>query len=401
MAPRGVQPPRSTGVESAGESITFGDPEVAELLQQALAAAGDVDRFTHGFHTYPAGLHPDAARALVRGFPARALLDPFVGGGTVLVEGRAAGLRTHGRDVSPVAVLVASARTSSAPEALLTRVRSTARKATEAARKATAPPPPRILAAAEQWYAPYVLCELEALRQAIAAAEADVQPLLRAALSSLLVKVSWRRSDTSPQRVKHRRPPGSAAILFHKKVRELGRRVAALREAVPEGTPPAELALQDARTLALPSGPVDLVVTSPPYPSTYDYLAMQHLRRVWLDLSAPPAAEIGARKAWREGERAARRQWRSDTAAWTARAAAALAPGGHLVVVIGDGLTPAGTVDTSEATEAAAREAGLVPVARASTERVDHARGETRWEHAFAFAKPSAATMGAEGVDAE
>ena len=41
---------------------------------------------------------------------------------------------------------------------------------------------------------------------------------------SILVKVSWRKSDTSMQRVKHDRPVGTAAILFHKKARELGRK---------------------------------------------------------------------------------------------------------------------------------------------------------------------------------
>ena len=47
--------------------------------------------------------------------------------------------------------------------------------------------------------------------------------------------------------------------------------------------------------------------------------------------------------------------------------------------------TAKGPIDTSEPTEEAARAAGLKPVARASVERMDHARGTSRWEHAFAF----------------
>jgi DNA modification methylase len=145
------------------------------------------------------------------------------------------------------------------------------------------------------------------------------------------------------------------------------------------------VALADARTLSL-SSPVDLVLTSPPYPSTYDYLPMQHLRTVWLGVD-PGAGEIGARRFWRQGGKEARRAWSDDTHRWTARVAAALRPGGALVVLIGDGLTPSGEVDTSAPTEEAAKAAGLQTWARASVPRPDHARGTVRWEHCFVFGR--------------
>ncbi len=377
---------RKTGFSDVEAPVVVGDAEVGELLARSLAAAGEVDRFTHGFHTYPAGLHPDAAALLVNAFPG-AVLDPFCGGGTVIVEARAAGRRGVGRDVSPVARLVATARTATPDEGTLTLLRSTSRRLTEAARQATDLPPPKLLGVVEQWYAPHALRELESLRRGIADAPPEVRDLLWCCFSSILIKVSWRKSDTSPQRVKHHRPPGTTAILFHKKARELARRCAALRDGVPAGTPEADIALEDARSVRV-QPPVDAVITSPPYPSTYDYLPLQHLRSVWLGL-AEGQGEIGARRYWRQGERAARRRWLEDTRDWTARVAHCLSPGGALVVVIGDGLTPQGTVDTSQPTEDAGKAAGLRLVARASVERADHARGTTRWEHAFAFRKSS------------
>lgn len=378
---------RKTSGKEALEPILLGDPELAGVLAQALAAADEVDRWTHGFHTYPAGLHPDAAALLVAAFPGRSVLDPFCGGGTVLVEARAAGRRAVGRDLSPVALRVARARTATPSDEVLTRFRSTARRLTAEAREAQEQPPPKILQAVRQWYAPYVLTELEHLRRGVRAADPEIRPLLECVFSSILVKVSWRRSDTSAQRVKHTRPPGTTAILFHKKARELGRRLEAFRQAVPEGTPEVDLERADARTLRL-DPPVDLALTSPPYPSTYDYLRMQHLRSVWFGEPLDGAGEIGSRRDWRQGERSAKKAWLADTDRWTAAAAHALAPGGHLVVVIGDGLTPSGTVDTSAPTEEAARKAGLVSVARASVDRPDHARGAVRAEHVFAFRKP-------------
>jgi len=364
----------------------LGDQAVAETLAHALSVETWEDRATHGFHAYPAGLNPDTARILVDAFPGDSVLAPFCGGGTLLVEARIAGRATFGCDVSPTALRVARARTSTASEEVLTKVRSTARRLAEVARKAE-DLPEDILQAVEEWYAPHVLCELEAIRRGLREADPEARPLLDAIFSSILVKVSWRKSDTSAQRERHHRPAGTAAILFHKKARELGRRIAALRELVPEGTPDTEIIGQDAR-IGYRGQKVDLVLTSPPYPGTYDYVPMQHFRRIWLDDGrAGENNELGPRRAWREQSRRARREWQEDTVKWMGASTKALRPGGHLVVVIGDGITPAGTIDTSEPTGQAAKKAGLTSVARTSVERVDHARNTSRWEHIMAYQK--------------
>ncbi len=378
---------RQPGVATVGEPVLTGDPGVSGILATALLASGEVDRATHGFHTWPAGLHPDAAALLVEAFPGRSVLDPFCGGGTVLVEARIAGRRAVGRDVSQVALLVAAGRATTWSEEVLTRARSFARKATEAARHAAEPPPERIHELLKDWYQPHVLLELASLRRSIFdEADPEIRPILKVCFSSILVKTSHRASDTSAKRVVKERPEGTASILFHKKIREYGRRVAALRELVPAGTPEPDLGRGDARRLAV-RPPVDLVLTSPPYPSTYDYLPMQWLRSVWFGWPEGEG-EIGARRSWRKGEAEARRRWADDTREWTRRATGALVVGGHLVVVVGDGMTPSGVVDAAGPTEDAGRYAGLERVARATVDRVDHARGTSRREHAFVFRKP-------------
>lgn len=380
---------RDTTGKDVLDSRLQGDPGLAATLATALAAQEPVDRATHGFHTYPAGLHPDAARDLLRAFPGASVLDPFCGGGCVLVESRIAGRVAFGRDLSSTALRVSRARTSTPTDEGLTAMRSRARKLAERARMHPVPPHPRIFDAVADWYAPHAASELQALLDGISEVEDDdVRRLLLTVFSAIVVKVSWRKSDTSARREKHRRPPGTTAILFHKKTRELARRQLALRELVPEGTPEVVLDLQDARQVRVPT-PVDLVLTSPPYPAVYDYLPMQHLRRIWLGTpkKEDQDREIGPRRSWRQQGKKARRDWVRDTHAWTKASAAALAPGGHLVVVVGDGLTPAGPVDTVAASRDAAVAAGLLPVARASLLRPDHARDSSRWEHVFAFRK--------------
>jgi SAM-dependent methyltransferase len=381
---------RTTEGKGGADVKTAGDAESVAVLLAALDQVEVPERWAHGFHTYPAGIHPDAARLLVGHFASGPVLDPFCGGGTVLVEARAAGFPTFGLDLSPTAVRVARARTATPDEPTLNRARSIARALTAEARAARDVSPPdtvaRVLAT---WYAPHVMVELEVIRRGVVAvAEEPVRMLLEAAFSSILVKTSFRKSDTSAQREVHDRPAGTAAVLFHKKVRELGRRLTSYREAVPAGTPDARIRIGDAREIPR-NVPLSLVLTSPPYPATYDYLPLQHLRRVWLDDdNRGLEREIGARRHWRDGAAAARRQWALDTIDWTASAARAMAPGGRLVVVIGDGLAPAGVVETLGPTRDAAHAAGLGLLASASVYRPDHARGTGRWEHALAFEKP-------------
>ncbi len=376
---------RTTRGKPTLETVLTGHTATAGALAAALGAEEREDRLTHGFHTYPAGLHPDAARDLLAALPGDSVLDPFCGGGTVLVEAMVAGRTAFGRDLSPTALRAARARTSVVDDDVLTEMRSTARKLADVAKSATDLPPPAIAGVLSEWYAPHAFCELEAIRRGIEAMPmGDARGLLWSVFSAILVKVSWRASDTHGERKKHRRPPGTTAILFHKKARELGRRIVALRDAVPEGTPNAHLALCDARELRL-DAPVDLVLTSPPYPGVYDYLLLQHLRNVWFLDDLRRDHEVGSRRSWREGKKTALSHWRRDTEAWIRAATAQLTPGGRICIVIGDGLTPGGAIDSRTPTEQAALAAGLKSVASASLERPDHARKSSRWEHALVY----------------
>jgi SAM-dependent methyltransferase len=366
-----------------------GDPALARALESALAETGEGARYTNLFHTYPAALHADSARALLLAFPSRDVLDPFCGGGTVLVEARALGRRCFGCDVSPVAVLVARTRTATPDDAGLAALRARARALAAQARAAAGRgplPPARVLRAVESWYAPHALRELESLRRGIAESDPAIREPLTAVFASILVKVSWRASDTRAARERHHRPPGTTAVLFHKRARELARQMAELRAAVPAGTPAAEIWLGDARELRV-RDPVGLVLTSPPYPSTYDYLSMQHLRHVWLGERPDPSREIGPRRLFRKGERQARELWRRDTEAWSAAAARALATGGWLVQIVGDGWVPGGPVDAAGPSIAAAEQAGLALRAGASLERPDHGGRHALREHVLAFQK--------------
>src|SRR3989442_12740215 len=57
---------------------------------------------THNFYHYPARFSPDIVRCVIENFsrPGDVIMDPFMGGGTSVIEGLTAGRRVIGCDVN-------------------------------------------------------------------------------------------------------------------------------------------------------------------------------------------------------------------------------------------------------------------------------------------------------------
>ena len=85
-------------------------------IDQIASAARDKTRvhgWTHNFYRYPARFSPVFARSVIQAYsdPGDWVIDPFVGGGTTLVEAMALGRNSLGIDVSALATFVCRAKT--------------------------------------------------------------------------------------------------------------------------------------------------------------------------------------------------------------------------------------------------------------------------------------------------
>jgi len=70
-------------------------------------------QFTHGFHQYPARMHPEIAKRMIQRYATRSktvVLDPFMGSGGVLVEAMLHGNSSIGIDLNPFAVLLSKVK---------------------------------------------------------------------------------------------------------------------------------------------------------------------------------------------------------------------------------------------------------------------------------------------------
>jgi hypothetical protein len=88
----------------------------ADAFDQLVDAARDQSRvsgLTHNFYRYPARFSPKFVRSVIEQFtkPGDLVLDPFMGGGTTMVEALALGRRGIGTDISSLATFVSQAKT--------------------------------------------------------------------------------------------------------------------------------------------------------------------------------------------------------------------------------------------------------------------------------------------------
>ncbi len=295
----------------------------------------------HGLHEYKGKFNPQMARALINAIDpnATALMDPYCGSGTTLIEGRRLGLPAAGIDQNPLAVWISRIKVGTLELAgtqdLVERFDSLAKRLTQAVQAAQDSGraiAPSVVdeddeAYLRHWFPEAVLAALwEGLRVCREAADpvADVAQLC---LSNIVRRVSWQLPEDL--RVRRRPatwvPPAVSDLLSDalKRARLAMGEVANAPALSPDSEASVHLgSSRDADLVerAWPEGR-RLVVTSPPYATALPYIDTDRLSIVLLGLT--PAKEIRRLEQQLTGSR----EWRTSEAnfwseAWTTNTAA-------------------------------------------------------------------------------
>lgn len=387
---------RKALTDVGGPVHTGGDPDRAAILAAAMQAADaeDPDTLTHGFHAYPARMHPAIARTLVARVPRSAhsvVVDPFCGSGTVLIEAMVAGHRALGVDLSPLAIRVAEVKCDLRGPAERKRFVETLEAVGEGSEHrvrtrayAHAPLPP----GEARWWEGHVLKELAGLRDEIAAVsdERD-RRALEVLLSAIVVKFSRQRADTAERDAPKRIRKGLATEFFVRRGRELAERWAALRDAAPRDGKRPKLFEEDARALPrlMPDRVrADLVLTSPPYGGTYDYVQHHARRYAWLGLDPRRLErdEIGARRhigGDEADEDAALARWDRELGEALRAMARSTHRGAPIILLIGDARLGGRQIDAKAHVGRLADHLGLQRIAAASQPRREQKREHLLW----------------------
>jgi len=277
---------------------------------------------THGYHRYPAKFIPQVARRLIEEHsgPGDVVVDPFMGSGTTLVEALMAGRRARGLDINPAAVIASRAKTTPLPPG---RLRAAVVDFEEKLRWLEdehlgrplflALPEPLLPEDQERldWWFPkanqrrlgVILALLEE------ATDTGVRDFLRCAFSHCLKTASfWLMKSSKPTRDKAKLARGapSPARPLRRHLAKMERGNAELWRALPDASKRRSRSVRDvrcgdARQLPWPPDSAHLVVTSPPYVTSYEYAGLHELTNLWLagraDLAAPREVFIGSAAA--------------------------------------------------------------------------------------------------------
>jgi len=242
----------------------------------------------HRIHAYPAKFPAFiATRAFTyareQGLNPRCVADVFCGCGTVAHEAQRAGLAFWGCDINPVATLIA--RTKSArldPATLLGYLEPVLRRAEQPGAR------PDLTPVAEgrlrRWFHPDQFDALGGLLVAIR----DITPVdsmyrdaYECIFSAILKACSqWRQRSIKPALHPAKVPsPVLPTFALH-----MGQLARALAE---EGRPlrrqqPVEIHRANALTVARPPRPVNMIISSPPYVTSYEYADLHQLSSLWL-----------------------------------------------------------------------------------------------------------------------
>src|SRR3989344_6992752 len=263
----------------------------------------DTSYITHGFHKYPAKFIPQLAKRCIEENTKinEIVCDPFMGCGTTLIESLVSGRKTVGVDINPVAYLISKVKTTPInPEKLKQETdkvlfdlemyfKSKNQKQKTLSKIEIVPVIPtneRI----NYWFPDkksrdelsIILGRIDTIK------DKDIRDFCLCAFSNILKNASiWLMKSIKPTRDLNKKID-SPMNLFSRQIKKMIRGNETYWIVLPTNVKSnlknyLKLKKADARNLPADDNSVSLIVTSPPYVTSYEYADLHQLTALWLE----------------------------------------------------------------------------------------------------------------------
>ena len=248
----------------------------------------DTAYITHGYHRYPAKFIPQIVSRLTEKYTKEGdlVVDPFGGCGTTIVESKVMCRPSIGVDINPVAVLMTKAKKTPIKPARIEEQFLKLKEKIDSFNKNTkvkTPEHERI----DYWFKPEEKRKLAFLFSEISKIKnQDVRDFFYCGFSNILKNCSiWLQKSNKPTR-DLKKKPSDPFIAFSRQIKAMLRGNADYFNLLQEKKClkiSCRVFCADARKIPAKSNTVSLIVTSPPYVTSYEYADLHQLTALWFE----------------------------------------------------------------------------------------------------------------------
>ena len=263
----------------------------------------DTGKWTHDYHRYPAKFVPQLVEKLIDEYISHQeahINDPFMGCGTTIVTAISRGFKASGTDINKIAYLITKVKTIPIkPEYLnkkidqfLFKLKSIKGSQKTLFDDKIEPLIPKVhLSRINYWFTEENKNELGKILRVIYDEDDEIiRNFFLVAFSHILKNCSiWLQGSTKPTRDLKKNPVKPyEALRRHLKKMQSGNDTfynvvpANVRENLNEYL---NIKIGDARRQPVPDNSVDLIISSSPYVTSYEYADLHQLSTIWLDLA--------------------------------------------------------------------------------------------------------------------
>lgn len=249
------------------------------------AGRAETNAFTHDYHRYPAKFIPQIVRKLIVDFApdiSQIVCDPFGGCGTTLVEAKLLGHKSIGFDINPVAKLIAQTKITAINPITLINTREKFLTYYEKEQSITCAHHLRI----NYWFEEQTIAELDIIYSAIKKIKNhNVRRFFLCAFSHNLKNCSrWLMKSIKPTIDKDKViPQPKQCFLQHldSMIKKNEKFYIKLNELNYLDIPAKMYRGDSTKKLPIESNSIDLIITSPPYVTSYEYADLHQLTLLW------------------------------------------------------------------------------------------------------------------------